>query len=80
MDWKPFEYISLEQNISTEIKLVQTCWVHASAAGTKIVFYVRKPEDPAAEELKDIVVQAYNQAAVGLIRMLETDFRQPPSE
>jgi hypothetical protein len=80
LDWKPFEYVSLEQNISVGIKLVQTRWVRGSPEGTKIVFYVRKPEDPVADELKDIVVQAYNQAAAGLIRMLETDFRQPPSE
>ena len=80
LDWKPFEYVSLEQNISVGIKLVQTRRVHASAAGTKIIFFLRKPEVPVPEELKAIVVQAYNQAAAGLIGMLETDFRQPPSE
>ncbi len=71
LDWKPFEYVSLEQNISLGIKLVQTRWLHESPAGTKLVFTIREPEEPVTEELKNIVTGAYNQAAAGLVRMLE---------
>jgi uncharacterized protein DUF2652 len=74
LDWKPFEYVSLEQNISIGIKLVQTRWVHESPSGTKLVFHVRKPDLPVTEELKNLVIAAYNQAAAGLIRQLEVDF------
>jgi hypothetical protein len=74
LDWKPFEYVSLEQNISIGIKLVQTRWVVDSPAGTKIIFHVRKPDHPVTEELKQIVIGAYNQAAAGLLKQLETDF------
>lgn len=73
LDWKPFEYVSLEQNISIGIKLVQTRWLHESPAGTKLIFHIRKPDSPVTEELKNVVVGAYNQAAAGLLKQLETD-------
>jgi hypothetical protein len=70
LDWKPFEYVSLEQTISIGIKLVQTRWLYESPEGTRMVFTLRKPEEPVSEELKNIVIGAYNQAAAGLTRML----------
>ncbi len=75
LDWKPFDYVSLEQIISIGIKLVQTRRLRESPAGTKIIFYVRKPEAPVTEELKKIVIEAYNQAAAGLVKQLEMDFK-----
>jgi hypothetical protein len=73
LDWLPFEYVSLEQEINLGIKLVQTRWLHESPTGTKMIFYIRKPEEPVTEELKNIVVGAYHQAAAGLVRMLELE-------
>jgi hypothetical protein len=80
LDWKPFEYVSLEQNISIGIKLVQTRWVHPSANGTKLIIHVRKPDDPVSEELRQIVTGAYNQAAEGLMKTLKLDFDQEPPD
>ncbi len=74
LDWKPFEYVSLEQNISVGIKLIQTRRVLDSPTGTKILFYLRKPDAPVSEELRKLVVEAYNQAATGLVKQLEKDF------
>ena len=79
LDWKPFEYVSLEQNINIGIKLVQTRRVVESPSGTKIIFHVREPEHPVTEELKQIVIGAYQQAAAGLLKQLETDFNVPSS-
>jgi hypothetical protein len=76
LDWKPFDYVSLEQNISVGIKLVQTRWVRESNGGTKIIFHVRKPDIPITEELTQFVVSAYNQAASGLVKQLELDHNQ----
>ena len=76
LDWKPFEYVSLEQNISIGIKLVQTRWLHEASAGTKIIFYIRQPDLPVSEELKNAVIGAYNQAAAGLVRQLELELSQ----
>jgi hypothetical protein len=79
LDWKPFEYVSLEQNISIGIKLVQTRRVVEAPSGIKIIFHVRKPDSPVTEELKNAVIGAYNQAAAGLVRQLDVDFaKQPP--
>jgi hypothetical protein len=80
LDWKPFDYVSLEQNISVGIKLVQTRRVHESPTGTKILFYLRKPDTPVSEELTKVVVEAYNQAAAGLIKQLEMDLNQHPTD
>jgi hypothetical protein len=74
LDWKPFEYVSLEQNLSIGIKLVQTRRVHESVGGTKLTFYVRKPDGPVSEELRQVVIGAYNQAAAGFIKHLESIF------
>ncbi len=75
LDWHPLEYVSLEQTISVGIKLVQTRRLYESPTGTKIIFHVRKPDDPVTEELKNLVLEAYNQAATGLIKKLELDFK-----
>jgi uncharacterized protein YndB with AHSA1/START domain len=75
LDWKPFEYVSLEQNISIGIKLVQTRRVIEEAGGTRILFHVRKPQEPVTDELKNIVMGAYEEAAAGLIRQLDADFK-----
>lgn len=74
LDWKPFEYLSLEQNINNAIKLVQTRWIRNSPAGVKLSIHVRKPEEPVSEELKNIVIAAYNQAGAGLVEQLKKDF------
>ena len=76
LDWKPFDYVSLEQNISIGIKLVQTRRLLESPTGTKIIFHVRKPDAPVTEELKKIVIDAYNQAAAGLVKQLEMDIKE----
>jgi hypothetical protein len=79
LDWKPFEYVSLEQNISIGIKLVQTRWVRDTATGSKLFFYIRKPDSLNAEELKPIVIGAYNEAAAGLVKQLELAFHDKPA-
>jgi hypothetical protein len=75
LDWNPFDYVSLEQNISIGIKLVQTRRLQESPDGTKIIFTIRKPDDPVTDELKHIVIGAYNQAAAGLVKMLGSEPR-----
>jgi hypothetical protein len=80
LDWKPFDYVSLEQNISTGIKLVQTRRVQESPTGTKMIFHLRKPPDiPVTDELANFVVGAYNQAVGGLIHQLDLDFSERPA-
>ena len=81
LDWKPFDYVSLEQNISVGIKLVQTRKVREGPEGTKLIFHLRKPPDiPITEELTNFVVAAYNQAVTGLVRQLDIDFNPGPTD
>ena len=73
LDWKPFDYVSLEQSIGGEIKLVQTRRLHESPTGTKILFHLRKPDMPVTEEFTQSLVEAYNHVAAGLMKQLEKD-------
>jgi uncharacterized protein YndB with AHSA1/START domain len=80
LDWKPFDYVSLEQNISIGIQLVQTRWLHESPEGTKLIFHVRKPDGPVTDELTKGVIGAYNQAAAGLIKLFESNLNREPAD
>ncbi|MEO7838194.1 MAG: hypothetical protein ABIU06_02495, partial [Anaerolineales bacterium] len=74
LDWKPFDYVSLEQNISLGLKLVQTRRVRETPTGAKLIFHLRKPPDiPITDELTTFVIEAYNQAVGGLVKQLEMD-------
>jgi len=79
LDWKPFEYVSLEQNISVGAKLVETRRVRETASGTKIIFHIRKPEDPVTEEMKQFLFEGFNQYVADMLKQLDRDFGQPPA-
>lgn len=49
------------------------------SSGTKLIFYLRKPNIPVTEELTKFVVEAYNQAVTGLVRQLDIDLNDQPS-
>ena len=76
LDWKPFEYVSLEQNFSSGLQLVQTRRLVETPAGTKIIIHLRRPNIQVTEELTQFVSEAYHHVAAGLVSMLERDFRQ----
>ena len=75
LDWKPFEYVSLEQNISVGVKLIETRRVQETATGTKISFVVSKPDVPATEELKQFLSEGLNQYVAGMLKQLDVDFK-----
>ena len=72
----PEEHFFIPQTLpeSLENLLVQTRRLVETPAGTRIVFYLRKADIPITEELTKLVVDAYNQAAAGLINKLALDF------
>jgi uncharacterized protein YndB with AHSA1/START domain len=76
LDWKPFEYVSIEQYISLGVTLVETRQVHETANGTKIGFYVRKPEGEVPEDLKQFLNRGFNEYVEGLMKQLDMDFNQ----
>jgi hypothetical protein len=73
LDWKPFEYVTLEQHINIGIKLVQTRRIVESPDGMKLIFHIRQPGEPVSEELRNTVIGAYNQAAGGFVKTLEAE-------
>ena len=78
LDWKPFDYVSLEQTLPGGIKIVQTRRLRESPTGTIILFYLRKPDVPITVEFTNFVIEAYNQAANGLMKTLKMDFDHEP--
>jgi uncharacterized protein YndB with AHSA1/START domain len=80
LDWKPLEYVSLEQNISVGIKLVETRRVQESGTGTKIIFVVRPPDIPVTEETKQFLVRGFNEYVGGMLKQLDMDFDQITTE
>lgn len=74
LDWKPFEYVSLEQKASIGFKLIQTRWFQATQAGSRLSIYIRQPEEPVSEELRQLVIATYEQAGVDVVQQLNADY------
>ncbi len=80
LDWKPFEYVSLEQNIGGRIKLVQTRRVRETPTGTKVTFHLRQPDTPVTEEFTNYLVESFHQVGASLLSLLERDLNRAPTE
>ena len=76
LDWKPLEYVSIDQTISVGIRLIETRRVQASETGTKIIFVVRAPEVPVPEETKQFLIGGFNEYVGGMLKQLDLDFDQ----
>jgi len=74
LDWKPLEYVSLEQSISIGIKVVETRQVHEITTGTKIIFTIREPEVPVTEEIKQALVEGMQEFVGKMLNQLDVDF------
>lgn len=77
LDWKPFEYLTIDQQANIGARLLQTRWLYATESGSKLIIYIREPEEPISDELRQIVIHAYDQAGAGLVKQLGMDFNQP---
>jgi len=80
LDWKPFEYVTLEQNISIGVQLIETRRVSESAAGTKVIFDVRKPDAPVTNEIKQALDEGINEFVGKLLAQIDMDFKQSPEK
>lgn len=79
LDWKPLEYVSLEQDISVGVKLVETRRVQASEAGTKIIFSVLEPETPVTEETKQFLLEEVDEYVTRMLKQLDEDLGEGSS-
>jgi len=76
LDWKPFEYVSLEQRISLGAQLIETRRVQESTNGTRITFHVRQPDAPVPDDMKQFLMDGFNQYVEGMLIQLDADFNQ----
>ena len=58
------------------LKLIQTRHLQESPGGTKVFFYLRKPDVPITEEFTSFMTESYNQVAASLRKLLERDVRE----
>lgn len=80
LDWKPFEYVSLEQTISIGVRMMETRRVQVSSAGTKMFFDIGKPVDPVPDEVKQVLIEGFNEFVGNLLKQLDLDFGTPPTD
>ncbi|HAV78572.1 MAG TPA: hypothetical protein DCX53_14585, partial [Anaerolineae bacterium] len=81
LDWKPFHYVSLDQSIGgTDVRLIQSRILTETPDGVKINFYIRKPEAPVPEELKENIVNVYNEVLAAMVKMLQKDLKEKTVE
>jgi len=75
LDWKPFEYVSLEQEISIGVKLVETRRVQESGTDTRVSFTVGKPDIPkeAEGEVKQTLIDGINEFVGKMLNQLDLD-------
>jgi len=76
LDWKPFEYISIEQRISIGVKLIETRRVLETSDGTKVVFLVRKPDTPIADDQKQFLIDGFNEYVEQMLKRVDMDINQ----
>jgi len=80
LDWKPFEYVSLEQNISIGVKLIETRRVLEISNGTKVIFHVREPDIPMTEDQKQFLIEGVNQYVGQMLKQVDLDLNQGANE
>ena len=76
LDWKAFEYVTIEQTISIGVKLLETRQIRESATGTKINFYIRKPDAPVTDEIEQTLLEGVNDFVGRMLNQIDLDFKQ----
>lgn len=75
LDWKAFEYVSLEQNISVGIKLIETRRLQTlTTNGTKLTVTILQPNPIPPEEQRQFLIGGFNDYVGGLFKQLDLDF------
>ncbi len=72
LDWKPFEYISLRQEVAGLV-LNQTRRLTPTEIGTRLTFSIAKPPSAGADEMKEMVLSVFLESGEKFRNYLETD-------
>lgn len=73
LDWKPFEYYTLQQKASIGIETTQTRQLMPTENGTTLTFFISKPPEGTTDELKKIFIDIFDQAAANLLKHITAD-------
>jgi hypothetical protein len=72
LDWRPFEYLSIRQEVAGLV-LVQTRTITPAGSGTRLGFYIARPPSPGADEMKEMILDTYREAGMKFRKFLESD-------
>jgi len=73
LDWKPFEYLTIRQQVSLGLETIQTRKVAPTENGSRLLFYIEKPKTNATEEIRQLLTDFINDAGGKFMKQLESD-------
>jgi len=73
LDWKPFEYVTIDQTITIGARMIETRRVQESGSGTKVFFYLREPFEPVPMEIKQALIEGVNDFVGKMLGKLDKD-------
>jgi len=73
LDWKPFEYLTIRQQVSLGLETIQTRKVTPTENGSRLLFYIEKPKTNATEEIRQLLTDFINDAGGKFMKQLESD-------
>jgi hypothetical protein len=60
LDWKPFEYYTLQQSVRNSIQYLHTRRILPIPGGSRLCVYAREPMEAVSEELRGYIQAEYN--------------------
>jgi len=73
LDWKPFDYLTIRQKVSSGLETIQTRRIAPTENGSKMIFLIGKPEPIATEEIRQLLTEFINDAGKKFMKQLESD-------
>jgi hypothetical protein len=73
LDWKPFKYLTLRQKVSVGVELTQTRAISPAGNGSRLTIAIETPPENATEEAKEEIAHIFNETALKMIHLLESD-------
>jgi len=73
LDWKPFEYYTLEVRFEGFAEYIQSRVLIPTENGTRLTFYNSKPPENATEEFRDMLHTYIEEMAIKFKQLIESD-------
>jgi hypothetical protein len=73
LDWKPFEYYTLQQSVRNSTEYLQTRRLVPAGAGSRLCVYASKPAEAVSEELRKYIQAEYDRGFGNLEAFIKQD-------